>query len=132
MGSPTRYRHLRREREGQMGTTTDPSENCDTYPTIPTWAIRAGGLPQRAGKERVEALPVALGRGFVVHGATGREGETVVRPRIPLDARVRTGRAQMCLQGVDHLLGGVLVVLGAGEVELALDLVGPLGGRAFS
>ena len=66
---------------------------------------------------------MALGGRLVVNG-TQREGEAVMHPRVPFDPRIRADGCEVRLEAVDHLRGGVVVELGAGEVELTRHLLG--------
>src|SRR5256885_1508242 len=74
---------------------------------------------QAAAIERDQALPVPLGRRLVVDLAL-RKGEAVMDARIELELAPAAGALEQAAQLRHHRQGCQLVVLRAGDVELAL------------
>src|SRR5262249_9498724 len=75
-------------------------------------------LSQPPAIERDEPLPMPLGRGLVVAPAL-REGEAVMDTGMELDLARGARLLEKPAQLLDHGQGRELVVLGAGDVELA-------------
>src|SRR6185437_14354309 len=68
-----------------------------------------------------EALPMTLGGGLVVAPALG-EGEAMVDAHLDLELAAVARLVEQRLELLDHVRRRQLVVLGAGDVELALRL----------
>src|SRR5665213_2108334 len=82
---------------------------------------RARHLTQLLAVERDQPLPMPLGGRLVIAPALG-EREAVVDAHIHLDLPRRAGALEQGLQLPDHRQRRQLVMLGAGDVHLALDL----------